>query len=142
MPDCALLPAHRPTRDSVHRRVDELLTHHERRLTTIERDVAVGADTPWEVAHQLTWPRRERCLAELEPFNKMLAVGETMAHLDLLGDQGRLKIAERDGVRHYCPPKLRQLARAPVGHLGEQEAGPGPTRGTGRWTLLQRRRSA
>lgn len=102
LPDCALLPAHGPIRDSVHRRVDELLTHHEHRLAAIERLVHAGADTPWDVAHQLTWTRRERRLDQLDPFNQMLAVSETMAHMDLLGDQGRVTMVERDGVRQYC----------------------------------------
>jgi Xaa-Pro dipeptidase len=40
---------------------------------------------------------------ELAPFHQMLAVIETLAHLDLLVDQGRLAAAEQDGVRMYSP---------------------------------------
>ncbi len=90
LPDAALLPAHGPVAPSVHARVDELVDHHGRRLDEVERAVAGGASTPFEVAGQLRWTRRERAMDELDPFNKMLAVAETWAHLVLLAAQGRL----------------------------------------------------
>ena len=57
LPDAALLPAHGPATASVHERVDELLAHHEQRLTATAAAVAGGADTGFEVAHALTWTR-------------------------------------------------------------------------------------
>jgi hypothetical protein len=53
------------------------------------------------VAGILVWTRRERTLPELDPFNAMLAVCETGAHLDLLVAQSRLTVQEVDGVRQY-----------------------------------------
>lgn len=99
MPDQRLLPAHGPVSPSVHARVDELLAHHARRLDQI--CAAVSGSSPYEVAGRITWTRRERRFAELDLFNKMLAVAETAAHLDLLAAQGRLKVAEVDGVRRF-----------------------------------------
>ena len=90
LPDAVLLPAHGPVAPSVHARVDELVDHHGRRLDEVERGVAAGASTPFEVAGRLRWTRRERTMDELDPFNKMLAVAETWAHLVLLTAQGRL----------------------------------------------------
>ncbi len=90
LPDAMLLPAHGPVATSVHARVDELVDHHGRRLDEVERAVAAGASTPFEVAGRLRWTRRERAMDELDPFNKMLAVAETWAHLVLLTAQGRL----------------------------------------------------
>lgn len=90
LPDATLLPAHGPVAPSVHARIDELVDHHGRRLDEVERVVAAGADTPYAVADRLRWTRRERALEELDPFNKMLAVAETWAHLVLLAAQGRL----------------------------------------------------
>ena len=100
-PDALLLPAHGPVAPSVHARVDELLAFHATRLDQTEKAVAGGAATAHEVAHQLRWTRRERTLAELDPFNTMLAVFETGAHLVLLGAQGRLRSTPVDGVEHY-----------------------------------------
>lgn len=101
LPDTVLLPAHGPPVPSVHRRVDELLDHHEIRLAAVYREVRRGASTAAEVAGALRWTRRERTLDELDLFNQMLAIIETGAHLDVLVLQNELTSSERDGVRHY-----------------------------------------
>jgi len=100
-PDARLLPAHGPVTDSAHARVDALLAHHDRRLDQTLEAVVAGAATAYEVGGVLRWTRREHRLADLDPFNGMLAVFETAAHLDLLVVQGRLSVAEQDGVRVY-----------------------------------------
>jgi glyoxylase-like metal-dependent hydrolase (beta-lactamase superfamily II) len=101
MPDARLLPAHGPVSPSVHARVDELLDHHDQRLGIIADLVARGASTAFDVATSMTWTRRERTLSELDPFNEMLAVLETMSHLDVLMLQGRLDRTDVDGTAHY-----------------------------------------
>jgi glyoxylase-like metal-dependent hydrolase (beta-lactamase superfamily II) len=102
LPDMRLLPAHGPVTPSVHARIDELLDHHDKRLDASLATVRQGATTAYAAAGLLTWTRRERRLAELDPVNAMLAVLETMSHLDVLVLQGRLSVAEVDGVRHYA----------------------------------------
>jgi glyoxylase-like metal-dependent hydrolase (beta-lactamase superfamily II) len=100
MPDQRLLPAHGPVSPSVHARVDELLHHHAQRLDQACAAVRDGA-TAYMVARRLTWTRHERAFADLDLFNRVLAVTETAAHLDLLVAQGRLKATDTAGVRHY-----------------------------------------
>lgn len=102
-PDAMLLPAHGPVAASAHARIDELTDHHGRRLEQTERAVSAGATTGLQVARLLTWTRRERSLDELDPFNQMLAIAETGAHLQLLAAQGRLATQDLDGVRRYQP---------------------------------------
>ncbi|PXY17472.1 MBL fold metallo-hydrolase [Prauserella muralis] len=104
MPDARLLAAHGPVTTSVHARVDELLVHHDTRLTAASRLVARGRNTAYAVADGLTWTRRERRLIELDPFNQMLAVLETKAHLDLLVLQEQLITEDIDGITHYRAP--------------------------------------
>ena len=41
-----------------------------------------GAATAYEAARALTWTRRERHFDDLDPFNQMMAVLETAAHID------------------------------------------------------------
>ena len=106
LPDAVLLPAHGATAPSVHRRVDELLAHHGRRLDATEAAVARGSTTAFEVAGRLSWTRRERRFSELDLFNQMLAVFETGAHLTVLVAQGRVAFTEDDtGVRRYVIPR-------------------------------------
>jgi glyoxylase-like metal-dependent hydrolase (beta-lactamase superfamily II) len=101
LPDATLLPAHGPVAGSVHARVDELLTHHERRLDATADAVAHGADTGYQVARRLTWTRRERALSDLDMFNQIMAVHETVAHLDVLVEQARIRREMLDGVARY-----------------------------------------
>lgn len=103
LPDATLLPAHGPVAPSVHRRIDELVEHHGRRLEQTETAVARGATTAYEVAGILLWTRRGRTFGELDPYNQLLAVVETEAHLRLLLAQGRLGREDVDGVRHFSP---------------------------------------
>jgi glyoxylase-like metal-dependent hydrolase (beta-lactamase superfamily II) len=103
LPDHRLLPAHGPVADSAHARIDELLDHHDQRLAATLHCLEQGATTGYAAAGLLRWTRREHRLADLDPFNAMLAVLETVSHLDVLVLQGRAR-QERDGdVRHYHP---------------------------------------
>jgi glyoxylase-like metal-dependent hydrolase (beta-lactamase superfamily II) len=101
LPDMQLLPAHGPPTASTHERVDELLAHHDRRLDASAAAVAAGAQTGLEVARELRWTRRERRLEDLDPFNQMLAITETAAHLTVLAAQARLRHSRLDGIDHY-----------------------------------------
>jgi glyoxylase-like metal-dependent hydrolase (beta-lactamase superfamily II) len=103
LPDLRLLPAHGPVAESVHDRVDELLAHHDARLDATAAVIARGAGTAYDAARALTWTRRQRTLDELDLFNQMLAVMETVAHLDLLVLQGRIRAGQVNGVVEYAP---------------------------------------
>jgi hypothetical protein len=50
----------------------------------------------------LGWTRRQRRLDELDLFNKILAIHETMAHLDVLVERGWLTRTTENGVAHYA----------------------------------------
>ncbi|ONI80266.1 MBL fold metallo-hydrolase [Saccharothrix sp. ALI-22-I] len=100
-PDLRLLPAHGPVTESSHARVDELLAHHEDRLTATLEAVRAGTGTAFETARNLGWTRRNRKFAELDLFNQVLATGETAAHLDVLAHRGLLTTDEREGVTIY-----------------------------------------
>jgi glyoxylase-like metal-dependent hydrolase (beta-lactamase superfamily II) len=100
-PDARLLPAHGAVTDSVHARVDELVDHHGRRLDEALAAVPGTDGSAAGVAGVLRWTRHGRTLDELDGFNRMLAVFETAAHLDLLVAQGRLVRAADDEVLRY-----------------------------------------
>ena len=104
LPDTRLLPAHGPVTPSVHTRVDELLEHHAERLAQTAAAVARGAATGYDVARALTWTQRHRAFDDFDPFNQMLAVNETVAHLELLVARGDLHATTGDTLRTYHPP--------------------------------------
>ncbi|MTD13437.1 MBL fold metallo-hydrolase [Nakamurella sp. YIM 132087] len=100
--DHRMLPAHGPVTDSVHHRIDELVAHHDVRLAETAAAVRGGASSAREVAAQLGWTRHLRRFDELTVFNRMLAVCETLAHLDLLVDRGELTVTEDEGISRYA----------------------------------------
>jgi hypothetical protein len=57
------------------------------------------------VARGLAWTRRERKLGDLDPVNRMMAVLETDAHLDLLVECGELTCDDTDGLRIFTPTR-------------------------------------
>ena len=85
LPDARLLPAHGPVTSSVHARVDELVAHHDLRLSQTLSAVGVSEDgSAADVARRMPWTRRDRHFDEFDSFNQMLAVTETIAHLKVL----------------------------------------------------------
>lgn len=101
--DCMLLPAHGPVTGSVHDRVSELLEHHANRLEATYLRLAPDVETAAQAAHRLPWTRRARSFDDLSTYDRMLAVLETRAHLDVLVDRGRL-VVHRDqaGMDRYA----------------------------------------
>jgi glyoxylase-like metal-dependent hydrolase (beta-lactamase superfamily II) len=99
LPDLTLLPAHGFVAASTHARVGELVAHHDARLReTSEAVTGLGSATAAQVAAVLGWTRRRRAFSDLDPFNQMLAVTETVAHLRLLAASGALAAAGGDVV--------------------------------------------
>jgi len=105
LPARLVLPAHGPTFGDLAGRVDQLLQHHQQRLQLCREAVATGCRTALAVAQAVPWTRRERRFADLDSFNQLLAVNETVAHLDLLAEQGELVSVLSDlGVEFTLAP--------------------------------------
>ena len=108
LPDTLLLPAHGGPAPSVHGRIDELVAHHDARLAEMRAAVGgLGRATAFEVAAGVGWTRRQRPFAELDVFNRMLAVTETVAHLTVLVDSGALVRSGDEPVRYAPAPAGR-----------------------------------
>jgi glyoxylase-like metal-dependent hydrolase (beta-lactamase superfamily II) len=101
LPDLRLLPAHGPVADSSHRRIDELLAHHDHRLALCRAAVVEGGSTAYDVARELPWTRHGHAFDSLDTFNAALATMETRAHLELLVARGQLTASEVDSVVVY-----------------------------------------
>ncbi len=101
LPDALLLPAHGPAGGSTHTRVRELIAHHETRLADTRAALASGAEAALEVAHILRWTSRGRSFENLGLFDRMLAVLETAAHLDVLVLRGEAVRDEAGGSVAY-----------------------------------------
>jgi glyoxylase-like metal-dependent hydrolase (beta-lactamase superfamily II) len=105
LPDMRLLPAHGPVSPSTHARIDELTEHHAHRLRIMADVLSGGERTGYDVALSVAWTSRQRKLGELDLMNQMLAVCETVYHLDLLVAQGTaVSQVGEDRIRRYRLP--------------------------------------
>jgi glyoxylase-like metal-dependent hydrolase (beta-lactamase superfamily II) len=89
LPDLRVLPAHGPVAPSTHARVDELLAHHETRLTDSLAAVSPAGSTAYDVARQLGWTRHLHPFDGLDWFSRGMAAMETKAHLEVLVARGQ-----------------------------------------------------
>ncbi|MGH2787039.1 MAG: MBL fold metallo-hydrolase [Actinomycetota bacterium] len=69
------------------------IAHHERRVQTIAEGLDSDPRTPFEIAMGL-YPK-------VTGYEVFLAVSETLAHLDLVVEDGNAVTSERDGVTYY-----------------------------------------
>ena len=99
LPDMRLLPAHGPVAPQRPRPRRRAARPPRRPARPLRRPrCGRGGHRATRPPASLRWTRRDRQLDELDPFNQMLAVIETRAHLELLAAQGRLASSTRDGV--------------------------------------------
>ncbi len=95
-----ILPAHEWDITWFQRRLEELRAHHEERLEEMLK--AVGTEAPVtaaDVARRIRWNTGP--YDELPFWMKRAALGETLAHLHYLVQQGRLRQFEADGRVYF-----------------------------------------
>jgi glyoxylase-like metal-dependent hydrolase (beta-lactamase superfamily II) len=87
-----VLPGHEYRFSGIDARVDQLIGHHEGRLTEVADALRVlPSATAWQLAHALRWSRP---VDEFPGYLRRAALGETLAHLVLLEARG---VVTRDG---------------------------------------------
>lgn len=96
LPVTTVLPGHGKPFSDLAGRVDQLLEHHAERLDTIRRKLIGEPATAYDLAARLTWRGAEDGWARLEPFQRRMALTETIAHLEHLLADGRVKREELD----------------------------------------------
>lgn len=96
-----VLPAHEFDTRELKKRIREIHDHHDMRLDEMVACVDRGGSTAWEVAGRVQWATGK--LADFEPFMQRAAVGETIAHLEYLFEQGRLAKVMRGNVLYWLP---------------------------------------
>jgi glyoxylase-like metal-dependent hydrolase (beta-lactamase superfamily II) len=86
-----ILPGHRSIWNDHRKRIRELQEHHRNRLAEALGAVAEGGKTAWQVAPYITWDIDCNSWAEFPSVQKFFAVGETIAHLDYLVSEGKVR---------------------------------------------------
>jgi glyoxylase-like metal-dependent hydrolase (beta-lactamase superfamily II) len=86
-----VLPAHEETFTNHRKRIEQLKDHHKQRLTEIMDGLKAGSLTAYTLASKVHWNVNYKSWEEFPPFQKYLALGETVAHLNLLKQKGLVR---------------------------------------------------
>lgn len=90
------LPAHGETVEQGRARARQITLHHQRRLGAMTQATRARPATAWEVMTETFRP-------DLTLQQRFLAFQETLAHLEHLVAQGKLRRTEQNGLLHYTP---------------------------------------
>ncbi|HET8626046.1 MAG TPA: MBL fold metallo-hydrolase [Thermomicrobiales bacterium] len=97
------LPGHGAPFADLAGRVDELVAHHDERLAELLAALAPGPASAYELCARLTWVGGAVRWADLAPFSRLMALGETLSHLVLLEERGMAAREEGGPVTRYRP---------------------------------------
>jgi glyoxylase-like metal-dependent hydrolase (beta-lactamase superfamily II) len=90
------LPAHEWNIEDLPARCEELIAHHDERLEEVLVGIGDGAATASEISTRVHW---NRPFEEFSIWSKRSALGETLAHLELLRSNGRIRRFDDDQTR-------------------------------------------
>jgi len=91
-----VLPGHRNFWNDHKKRILELQEHHENRLNEVLSALEDGEKTAWDVAPYITWDIDIRSWKRFPVVQQWFALGETIAHIRYLEEDGRIRRREED----------------------------------------------
>ncbi|MDP2719014.1 MAG: MBL fold metallo-hydrolase [Dehalococcoidia bacterium] len=100
-----VLPGHDDVFQGFHKRIGELIVHHDRRNVEI---LGIGRSTPktaYEMAPMISWVNAKRSWQDLPPLDRRLAVLETLSHLEFLYSLGKIEKFQQDGQTYFLNPR-------------------------------------
>jgi len=98
-----VLPGHGEPFSTLRERIDKLSNHHEQRKLEILATVKSGPKTAYDISTDLTWiPQRDDIgWEDLDPMNQMMAVLETLAHLESMIIEARARKIQSNGMTYF-----------------------------------------
>ena len=96
-----VLPGHRRIMNDHLKRIEELKRHHAERLKEALTALADGDKSAWEVAPHIAWDIKAASWEVFPPAQKWFAFGETIAHMQYLEKDGKIKSRLQKGKIIY-----------------------------------------
>ena len=98
-----VLPGHENPFTALRARIGELIQHHKQRNEEILQAIKTKQKTAYQIATEITWmPNKSGTnFYNLAPFDKRLAIFETIAHLESMRVDGRVSKLAKDGIIYY-----------------------------------------
>jgi len=88
-----LLPAHGEQIDDAKGLIQKIFGHHKERMGRIRSSLSRGEKTPFEIAMDL--------FPGVPPFEIFLGISEAVGHLEILREEGIVKVREKEGKDYY-----------------------------------------
>lgn len=98
-----ILPAHGEVFYDLKGRIDEIINHHSERQAEISQVIEEEPRNAYEVSSLITWNVPGLAWEQFPPLQKRFALTETIAHLELMRWEGRLKKMIRGNLISYAP---------------------------------------
>ncbi len=96
-----VLPSHEELFKNHRKRINELQEHHRLRVTEILSEIQREGLTAYQIASRIHWDIEYASWDRFPLFQKFLAVGEALAHLKFLEEQGRVEKSKRAETVFY-----------------------------------------
>lgn len=97
-----VLPAHGSRMDDLKQRIDEILHHHELRMQEILATFRGETLTAYQVAMRMLWTDEKKPLDSMGSQAARAAVNETLAHLKMLVDEGKVAKTETEDLVQFA----------------------------------------
>jgi len=88
-----LLPGHGEEVDDPKGLIRKITGHHQERMDYVFSFLARGEKTPYEIAMDL--------FPGLPPFEIFLGISEAVGHLEILKEEGKVRVKEKEGKDYY-----------------------------------------
>jgi glyoxylase-like metal-dependent hydrolase (beta-lactamase superfamily II) len=96
-----VLPGHRRILRNARERIRELKHHHQERLEEITSVLEKGGMNAFEIGSQMSWDIVYDSWDEFPISQKWFAVGEVLAHLKYLDEEGIIQKKTQNQIRVY-----------------------------------------
>jgi len=96
-----VLPGHRGLLRNAQERIRELKRHHQERLEEITRILKMGGMNAFEIGARMTWDIVYDSWDTFPISQKWFAIGEVLAHLRYLDEEGIIQKQTQDQIRIY-----------------------------------------
>ena len=101
-----VLPGHGQPFTNLKSRIDQLVRHHKQRNSEILSTLKANPKTAYQIATEITWMSNTKGAGwdKLGPWEKRMAVLETLSHLEAMRASGELDKFTRDDIIYYRIP--------------------------------------
>jgi glyoxylase-like metal-dependent hydrolase (beta-lactamase superfamily II) len=104
LPIAKVLPGHESPFSGFQDRIKQIFDHHDQRKFEVQRVITNEPHNAWEISSQITW-NTPVSWEDLSPLHMRSAVTETIAHLELLRCEGKVRRLIKDNNISYMIKK-------------------------------------